>query len=238
MVEAIENEFIPVLVHNNKPGKDKEILTKYGEPAWNFQVIRFLNGAGDDVIPRRDKVWSVEGVAARMVEALQQVDREVPKYLEALSGKVAVENEGTTAFAMHCFWTGELRFGGLEGVLTTEAGWLEGKEVTLVTFDRERLSFDRLLNAAVSYDCANKVFTNAPSDASIASSSRLSVGSLSDGYRAARQSDQKRQLGGTPYEKLNLSPIQATKLNAFARTDSEEAVKWLSPNQREALKSL
>ncbi len=85
IVEAIEDEFVPMLVHNNaNAGADLEILKRYREPAWNYQVIRFLNSAGEDLIPRRDRVWSSEAVAGRMAEALEASGRRVPAYLRAL----------------------------------------------------------------------------------------------------------------------------------------------------------
>lgn len=87
VVEAIESEFVPVLVHNNKPGRDAEILKHFGEPAWNYQVIRFLDSGGEDIIPRKDQVWTVEAVAARMVEALEKTDRSIPGYLRGLAGE-------------------------------------------------------------------------------------------------------------------------------------------------------
>ena len=44
LVEAVENEFFPVLVYNNrKGGMDEKHLKRFQEPAWNYQVIRFLN---------------------------------------------------------------------------------------------------------------------------------------------------------------------------------------------------
>ena len=86
LVEAIENEFFPVLVYNNrKGGMDEELLRRFQEPAWNYQVIRFLNAAGHDVIPRKDRIWTTGGVASRMVEALEAANRPVPKYLEDLA---------------------------------------------------------------------------------------------------------------------------------------------------------
>ena len=86
LVEAIEKEFFPVLVYNNrKGGRDEELLRRFQEPAWNYQVIRFLNAAGRDVIPRKDRIWSTSGVASRMVEALEAANRPVPKYLEDLT---------------------------------------------------------------------------------------------------------------------------------------------------------
>lgn len=57
LVEAIETEFYPVLVYNNrKGGLDEKHLRRFQEPAWNYQVIRFLNPAGSDVIPRKDRI--------------------------------------------------------------------------------------------------------------------------------------------------------------------------------------
>jgi hypothetical protein len=35
LVEAIETEFVPVFVYNNRGGRDAEILARYGEPSWN-----------------------------------------------------------------------------------------------------------------------------------------------------------------------------------------------------------
>jgi Ser/Thr protein kinase RdoA (MazF antagonist) len=86
LVRAIENEFIPVLVYNNRTGgMDGALMERYREPAWNYQVIRFLDGEGRDVIPRKDRVWTTGGVAARMIEALRAVDRPVPNYLKDLA---------------------------------------------------------------------------------------------------------------------------------------------------------
>ena len=86
LVRAIEEEFIPILVYNNRSdGMDGELMKRYREPAWNYQVIRFLDAAGNDVIPRKDRVWTTGGVAARMVKALMAVDRPVPAYLEELA---------------------------------------------------------------------------------------------------------------------------------------------------------
>ena len=87
LVRAIEEEFIPMLVYNNRSsGMDRELLERYQEPSWNFQVIRFLNADGADVIPRKDRVWTTSGVARRMVQALVAVNRPVPDYLKKLAG--------------------------------------------------------------------------------------------------------------------------------------------------------
>ena len=60
LVEAIETEFTPLLIHNNKSGKDADVLQRFGEPAWNYQVVRFLDAKANDIIPRRDQIWDTE----------------------------------------------------------------------------------------------------------------------------------------------------------------------------------
>lgn len=86
LVRAIEEEFIPMLVYNNRGGAmDRELLKRYREPAWNFQVIRFLDAKGRDIIPRKDRVWTTRGVAQRMVKTLETLKRPVPGYLNALA---------------------------------------------------------------------------------------------------------------------------------------------------------
>jgi len=237
VVEAIESEFVPVLVHNNKPGRDAEILKSFGEPAWNYQVIRFLDSGGKDIIPRKDQVWTVEAVAARMVEALEKADRSVPRYLRALAGKKLAGNLKQAAFAMYCFWTGELKLGGIEGVITTEAGWLAGREVTLVAYDESVLPFQKLLQHAVAVDCADQVFLADQDERALVEKTRLKVGELTADYRKASSSDQKKQISGTMFEKIDLSPMQATKVNVLARSRPEEALKWLSPQQISALEN-
>ncbi|MEM9282203.1 MAG: VPGUxxT family thioredoxin-like (seleno)protein, type 2 [Verrucomicrobiota bacterium] len=237
LIEVIETEFVPVAIFNNQPGKDAEILKQFGEPAWNYQVVRFLDGAAQDIIPRKDRVWTLEGIASRMIAALEAANREVPNYLRALSGTAGIHNEGVAAFAMHCFWTGEQRLGGLDGVFTTEAGWLAGREVTLVRYDRDEVSLAELAKAAIQFTGADQAFVGNGEDGVVAGKAGLKVSPLTEDYRVARASDQKRQLRGTVFQKLNLSPIQATKVNAFARTETNAAVAWLSPAQIKTLTS-
>ena len=91
IVEAIENEFIPVLIYNNRGGRDAEILAQYNEPSWNYQVIRFLDSSGNDIIPRKDRIWTLGAVANRLSEALRAAGRNVPLYLQSLALEEAVD---------------------------------------------------------------------------------------------------------------------------------------------------
>lgn len=84
LVTIIEREFVPVLVRNNVGGREAEILKRYKEPAWNYQVVRFIGADGEDLIPRKDRVWTTQALAPRMKKALEKAGRPVPKDLDAL----------------------------------------------------------------------------------------------------------------------------------------------------------
>ena len=233
IVEAIENEFTPLLIHNNKSGKDAEVLQRFGEPAWNYQVVRFLDTDAKDIIPRKDQVWDSGGITERMIATLTKAKRPVPGYLTLLAAEHSPRLQ-QAVFSMYCFWTGEMALGQIEGVITTEAGFMGGREVTLVRYDPAVISLSQLITAAEKVECASAVHVPA-ADLAHAKTVRLSVGTIS-GYRPAPASDQKKQLSGTTAGRLSLSPSQATKVNAWLRVDLAKAQSFLAPSQRALLK--
>jgi hypothetical protein len=233
LVEAVENEFTPLLIHNNKGGRDAEVMQRFGEPAWNYQVVRFLNDQAEDIIPRKDQVWDAGGIAERMIATLTQAKRPVPAYLTLLAAEHSPRLK-QAVFAMYCFWTGEMALGQIEGVITTEAGFMAGHEVTLVNYDPAVISLPQLITAAEKVECANAVSVHA-TDLPAAKTARLKIGTIS-GYRTAPVSDQKKQISGTPAEKLTLSPAQATKVNAWIRSDAAKAASFLTPSQHAQLR--
>ena len=83
----IKTHFEPVAIINNAKGEDSKILKEFKEPAWNYQVIRFIDAEKKDIIPRRDRINTVSAVATRMVATLVKQKREVPKELRALIQK-------------------------------------------------------------------------------------------------------------------------------------------------------
>lgn len=200
VVKTIQDNFIPLLIHNNKPGKDAEVLEKFGEPAWNYQVVRFLDGEGRDLIPRKERVWESPELMQRMQQALEKSGRSKP----------VVPEIRRVAIAQSCFWTGEMKIGAIDGVVRTEAGFLAGNEVTLVDFDPVKISLPELTRKAKAEGVASRVFESI------------------DGYQKAPDSDQKRQLQGTKYAKLKLTPEQATKVNAFVRSAPQRADEFLT----------
>jgi hypothetical protein len=234
LVEAIENEFTPLLIHNNKSGKDAEVLQRFGEPAWNYQVVRFFDANAKDIIPRKDQVWDTGGIAQRMIATLMKAKRPVPAYLSVLASEHSAGLR-QAVFAMYCFWTGEMELGKIEGVINSEAGFMSGREVTAVRYDPAVISLPQLITAAEKVKCANAVWVPA-ADLEMAKASRLSIGTIS-GYQTAPASDQKKQLGGTAAEKIKLSAAQAAKVNAWIRSDAQKALSFLAPSQRAALRA-
>ena len=87
IVDAVENSFVPLLIHNNQRGPDTKLLKKYKEPAWNYQVIRFLTKEGKDIIPRKNRVNTINALATRMVKALEKAKQPIPPALRGLLNK-------------------------------------------------------------------------------------------------------------------------------------------------------
>jgi len=139
------------------------------------------------------------------------------------------------AFAQSCFWTGEMKLGQIEGVVRTEAGFIGGREVTLVEYAPNRIQLDDLARQARQAGVADRVHLESAPLRALAGVS--SGAPLDRSYRPAPASDQKKQIEGTPFSRLKLSPEQATKVNAFVRADSGKALGYLTPPQREQLKS-
>ena len=139
------------------------------------------------------------------------------------------------AFAQSCFWTGEMKLGQIEGVVRTEAGFFKGREVTLVEYAPDRVALDDLARQAKRAGVADIIHLDASEQRAPAG---VTAGSNLDGsYRAAPASDQKKQIEDTPFNHLQLTPAQATKVNAFARENPAKALEWLTPEQRERLKN-
>lgn len=232
LVEAIEDEFIPVLVFNNRSdGSDAELLKHFKEPAWNYQVIRFVDSNGKDLIPRKDKIWTIGAVSARMVEALSAADRPVPRYLHAVALENNNEALGIAAFSMACFWTGEYKLGKMNHMVTTEAGWYDHREITLISYDKNSISLQNIVDQAIAERCAQSVYITGPEEIE---KSRLPVKKFVQAkYRKAQKSDQKKQLQQwlTRNPALHLTPMQLMKLNSFLADDPEHAFSWLSPRQ-------
>lgn len=212
LVEAIEDCFVPVVVRNNVDGEERRIRERYDEPAWNNPVVRFVDGDGVDLLPRADGIWDAHGIARRMVAALEKAKRPVPGYL-ALALAETDPDTRTAVFEMHCFWEGEAVLGALDGVVRTRAAFRSGAEVVEVTYQPAQITLAQLTERAQAKSCRP-------------------VGA--DGISLAKDGDQQHALGGTPFAKLELSPIQRTKVHS-SLTLGRDGKVWLTPRQLAAL---
>lgn len=237
IVDAIENEFIPLAIFNNQGGHDREILEHFKEPAWNFQVMRFLDEQGNDIIPRKDKVWTIPETISRIKSALMAYGKSYPLYLDTIADSKLL----TAAFSMYCFWDGEAKLGAIEGVTETESGWLNRHEVVKLKYDPSKISWEELVKKAAELNCAYDIY--APNWKLLKQLpekylEKAKVLDMSD-YRIAKESDQKRHLGFSLYKNLNLNEGQKTKINALlASKDFASIPMWLSKSQGIMLKSV
>jgi hypothetical protein len=161
LVEAIETFFEPVCIRNNKPGEDRRILEKFGEPAWNNPVIRIISAENEaDLVPRISGNYTPFGLAESIVETFKIRSEKVPIWLDLLKKSLKFDEKQPEEvfFSMPCFWSGEGKLGNLEGVVATEAGFMNGCEVVKVKYDSDEISFEQLCEKSRESSCANQIF--------------------------------------------------------------------------------
>jgi hypothetical protein len=78
IVQTIEQHFVPLVIPNNQPGEDAKIVERFNEPAWNYQVVRFLDSEGKDLIPRKAHIWTKPELMKRMRDALAKAGHPAP----------------------------------------------------------------------------------------------------------------------------------------------------------------
>ncbi len=224
---------VPVVVYNNTPGRAAEILARYAEPSWNNPVVRFLDSSGKDLIPRVDGDWSTPTLLRRQVAALQAAGRPVPAWLRLAEAELNPAKPETAVFGMHCYWEGEAALGGLDGVIGTRIGMLQGSEVVEVDYDAARLDYPLLVGQARRAGMADRIFARDGRQASAAASQApgAPVSMLSPQERARTDTQQQYHLALTPrYHFLPLTALQATRVNAALATHGNPD-EFLSPGQ-------
>lgn len=232
LVEAIETEFVPVLVYNNRPGRDAALLVRFGEPAWNNPVVRFLDGDGQDLIPRKAGVWSPYAVGKRMLQALEAAGRPAPDSLRRTVDEAKPRHSELATFGMYCYWSGEACLGSMPGILETRTGAVGGSEVVEVRFDPDLISYPALLREAHTRGCAARVFVRDERQLALASDVFGRAALLVSGaLREAGDRDQKYYLKRSRWKNLALTPGQATRVNS-AIGRGLDPTPALSPRQQ------
>jgi len=210
LVEAIEDLFVPLAVFNNKGGKDAAVLKRYNEPSWNNPVVRIVNVQGENLIDRLSNFRSAAQLSSGMLSALRRSERAVPKYLQLLNEEhILIEQKTAVAtFQTACFWTGEAYLGKQSGVVQTESGWQNGREVVRVEYSIGTTSEEVLAEAAIrrEYKKANE-----------------------GKFRPDRET--KYYLLKSKYSKAKMSELQAIRVNTML-AEGRNPKELLSPRQR------
>jgi hypothetical protein len=226
---------VPLLVHNNKPGRDAELVERYREPAWNNPVVRFFAPDGRELLARKEGVYAADAVAERLGAALSEAKRPAPGYLTLAREELAREPLERAVFAMHCFWQGEGVLGSIAGVRSTRPGHLDGHEVVEVEYAPARIPFAELLELARTGGCADLAWVER-GERLEAARAVLGEGARELGTppQPAKESDHEYYLKESPCSLLPLTPLQRVRINAHLGS-SRAAEDWLSPSQQALL---
>lgn len=233
IVEAIESEFVPLAIFNNKKGSDAEVLNYFNEPAWNNPVVRIVNADKRDVTARLGGNYTAFGLVNSMLLALGASNRVAPKYLELLGAELQAKALGTEQanIAMHCFWTGEKEIGEIPGVVATEAGFMGGREVVRVEYCPAVVSFSELISEAKKSGCASHVFAEGEQQKK-AAGKVVGSGAVSEKGKYRPDKEPKYYLSKTHWKYVPMTALQAVKANSLVgQRKPPEGV--LSPRQVE-----
>lgn len=217
IVEAIESLFVPVCIYNNKGGKDAQALKQFGEPAWNNPVVRIVRPDYQDIVLRMPNFRSSHQLVNGMRRALEINGQIVPRYLELLEEELASREAGlqVVTFSMYCFWTGEGVFGALPGVVETQPGYQDGREVVKVWYDPATTSKEELERKT-----QPKNFTACAKN---------------EGFRTDKEP--KYYLAQTDYRFIPMTSLQACRANSLVG-NRQSPDELLSPRQLALLQEI
>ena len=192
MVELIADRFVPVAIFNNRPGRDADILRRYGERSWNNPVVRFLGPDGAELLPRLADRYDALGLYEKITAILELLGDDVPGYFRLLGRDLLLERglSQCVSYTTPCFWSGETSLAQHPAVITTDAGWLDGDEAV-------RVHFDPRVASRVELDAY----------------ARTEGFSRSESGRFELDSEPQFYLRRNPARHLPLTPAQRTQLN-------------------------
>lgn len=227
IVEIVETYFIPLAVFNNTAGHDRKILNQFNEPTWNNPVIRVVDHTGKDLVDRLGRNWTELNVSYSITNTLNKLNQSIPEYFQIYqnelighSGKVEEAN-----LAMYCFWTGEKELANIDGILSTEPGFMHGREVVKIQYNPYETNLNEIVAKAEKVNCADEVYVNKKEIIKL----NIPVKSVSK-YRV--DNDNKYYLSRSPYKIIPMSALQASKVNS-AIGSGLNPENYLSPRQIE-----
>ncbi len=235
LVEAIEDNFVALAIHNNKKGEDARILKQFNEPSWNNPVVRVVNSKGKDIVQRMANRWSPEDLLSTVIAGIEKTQGDAPKYLTMrLAEAQGQDNIKEANLSMFCFWTGEKEISKIDGVLSTEAGFMHGREVVKVSYDASQVSLPSIVNEAEKANCATGVFVD--DDYDLAEVRKFTdVKNVKKAGSYHKDKEVKYYLSKSSYRFIPMSKYQQAKVNA-AIGSRENPNQYLSPRQLMAYK--
>jgi hypothetical protein len=247
LAALINEQFVACAVNNRgRSAGDRAALALFGEPMLNNPVVRLVDAAGRDLVPRAEGVYEPLALLARLEAALAAHQG---RYRRALSTEL-LELEllarepraalDTATFSMGCYWQGERVLGAVPGVVSTKPGWSQGREVVRVVFlerpDVLRSLFTRASTASFSVVPHSEAQLEAARETGLAA---LTLTPLHNStLTAVPSSEEKYFLRRSHFAKLlpTLSQPQQARLNAaIGERDEAHALLFLDATQRAAL---
>ncbi len=213
IVEAIETYFTPLCIYNNKGGDDATTLQFFHEPAWNNPVIRIVDPISQkDKIERLNDDYSPQGLMKNIIDVLKSDKKNVPEWVALTKAYFDTDTHTTISetYAMYCFWSGEVNIGKIDGIVSTQTGFSDNKEVVKVTYANDIIKSDaleRLLNQSE--------YTKLSKDAQF-------------NYK---KKDAKYYLSHSNWKYIPMLPNQASKANSYYYEQNSIPTGLLSPRQ-------
>ncbi len=232
IVEAIETYFVPLAIYNNKRGADGAILRKFDEPSWNNPVSRIIDPNSEkDITKRLNGKYDMANLVSFISNGIIESGQLIPEYLDLLYKEVTAVDLRETHLSMYCFWSGEKNLGSLDGVVSTNAGFMDGTEVVKVKYDASKVSEEKLILFAQEQRCADAIYTNDKREEKIAK--KYNILTKNEGaFKADREP--KYYIYKSEFRHLPMTNLQALKVNT-AISKQISPVEYLSPRQLELL---
>ena len=232
IVEAIETYFVPLAIYNNKDGTDADVLRKFDEPSWNNPVSRIIDpNSKKDIAKRLNGKYDMANLVSFISTGIIESGQLIPDYLDLLYQESTAVDLRETHLSMYCFWSGEKNFGSLDGVISTNAGFMNGTEVVKVKYDASKVSEDKLISFAKEQRCADAIYTNDKREEKVARKYNIKT-SNEGSFRA--DGEPKYYIYKSEYRYLPMTNLQALKVNT-AISKHTSPLEYLSPRQLELL---
>lgn len=210
--------------------------------------VGFLDESGNEIVQCLcADMLTRAGMANAMISALEACHHPVPKYLLLLQDEemgrfelgpvgLPVPCHHRVVFGLDDSALGEVEFAGLEGVISTRAGFLARQKVVEVFYDSGRLCFGSLILYALKRKVGDIIYyqTNDERIAALMEIARVKESSRVIQFLGAIQLefDPKPALRRSPLRYVPLTELQATRANRLVHLGRfDEAMHLLSPRQ-------